>query len=77
LLFALVIFLLFIYSDVHTLFGPFLPPASCPLLFPSTPSLPGRTCSALLSNFVEDIRNNKKDIAFLLVEIRIAIQRDS
>jgi hypothetical protein len=40
--------------------------------------LPGRTCSALFSNFVEeDISNNKKDKAFLLVEIRIAIQKDS
>uniref|UniRef100_A0A8C0WBY2 Uncharacterized protein n=1 Tax=Castor canadensis TaxID=51338 RepID=A0A8C0WBY2_CASCN len=33
----------------------------------------GRTCSALFSNFC----NNKKDKAFLLVEISIAIQRDS
>jgi hypothetical protein len=55
-----------------------LPP--CPTLFlpPSAPSLPGRTCSALFYNFVkEKTSNNKKDIAFLLVEIRIAIQRDS
>jgi hypothetical protein len=32
------------------------------------PLLPGRTCSALLfSDFVENIRDNKKDIAILLV----------
>jgi hypothetical protein len=33
------------------LFGSFLP---LPLLLPSTPQLPGRTCSALFSNFVEE-----------------------
>jgi hypothetical protein len=72
-------FYLFIYSYVHTLFGPFLPlaPRALPLS-PPTPLLPGKTCSALFSNFLgEDISNNKKDIAFFLVEIRIAIQRDS
>jgi hypothetical protein len=47
--FILFLNLLFIYSHVHTLFGSFLPPA--PL---STPSLPGGTCSALISNFVEE-----------------------
>jgi hypothetical protein len=44
------------------------------------PLVLGRTCSTLLfSDFVEekDIRDNKKNIGFLLVEIRIAIQRDS
>jgi hypothetical protein len=51
---------LFIYSYVHTLFGPSLP-------LPPPPSLIGTTCSALFSNFVEDISNNKKDIPFLLV----------
>jgi hypothetical protein len=41
-------------------------------------SLPGRTCSALISNFVEEkTNNNKKDKAFLLVKIRIAMQRDT
>jgi hypothetical protein len=43
----------------------------------SSTSLPVRTYSALFSNFVEDISNNKKDIVSLLVDIRIAIQRDS
>jgi hypothetical protein len=35
---------------------------------PHPSSLPGKTCSALFSNFVEEknIRDNKKDIAFLL-----------
>jgi hypothetical protein len=43
-------FFLFIYSHVHTLFGPFL--LTVP---PSHPSLlPGRNCSALFSNFVEE-----------------------
>jgi hypothetical protein len=45
---------LFIYSHVHKLFGPFLPPAPHPLPLPVTPLLPGRTCSALISNFVEE-----------------------
>jgi hypothetical protein len=46
---------LFIYSCVHTLFGPFLPPAPYSLFLPLHPSLlPGRTCSALISNFVEE-----------------------
>jgi hypothetical protein len=45
---------LFIYSYVHTLFGPFLPLALHPLLLPPPPSLPGRTCSVLFSSFVEE-----------------------
>jgi hypothetical protein len=43
-----VFYCLFIYSHVHTLFGPTLPSATPP------PSLPDRTCSALFSNFVEE-----------------------
>jgi hypothetical protein len=45
---------LFIYSYIHTLFGPSIlyPPTSS--LFPPPPSLPGRTFSALFSNFVEE-----------------------
>jgi hypothetical protein len=71
-------FLKFIYSFVHTLFGPFLPPDPFSLSLPLTPSLPGRTCSALFSNFVEEkTQAIIKKKAFLLVEIRIAIQRDS
>jgi hypothetical protein len=51
---------------------PSFPPHPLPL--PPTPLLPGRNCSAFISNFVEEsINNNKKDKAFLLVEIRIAI----
>jgi hypothetical protein len=61
-------FLKFIYSHVHTL-GHFSP---------HPPSLPRRTCSALISNFVERRhKHNKKDKAFLLAELRIAMQRDS
>jgi hypothetical protein len=49
-----------------------------PSFYPSSPLLPDRNFSALFSNFVGvDINNNKKDKVFLLVEIRIAIQRDS
>jgi hypothetical protein len=49
------LFLKFIYSHVHTLFGPFLPPTHPPQpSLPNLPSLPGRTCSALISNFVEE-----------------------
>jgi hypothetical protein len=47
-------FYLFIYSYVHTLFEPFLPPAPCSLPVPPPPLLPGRSCSALFSNFVEE-----------------------
>jgi hypothetical protein len=46
------LFLLFIYSHVHTLFGSLLPQ---PLVLPlSHLSLPDRTCSALIYNFVEE-----------------------
>jgi hypothetical protein len=52
------LFLLFIYSHVHTLFGSFLhtaPPFFSPLphLSPLPASVPGRSCSALITNFVE------------------------
>jgi hypothetical protein len=47
-------FKLFIYSHVHTLLGPFLPPAPASTLFPITSSLPARTRSALLSSSVEE-----------------------
>jgi hypothetical protein len=55
--------LFFIYSYVHTTFGPFHPPYPPPALSlslhslplpPTTPSLPGRNCFALISNFVEE-----------------------
>jgi hypothetical protein len=48
------IFYLFIHSYVYTLFGPFLPHAPCPFPLPSPLLLPGRTCSALFSNIVEE-----------------------
>jgi hypothetical protein len=50
----LFLFFLFIYSYVHTLFGPFLPLTHHPLLLPSPTLLPDRTCSALSSSFVEE-----------------------
>jgi hypothetical protein len=71
---------LFIYSYVHILFGPSLPPVPpTPSYSPQLFSHPGKTSSAFFSNFVEEktLSDNKKDIAFLQVELRIAIQRDS
>jgi hypothetical protein len=47
-------FFLFIYSHMHILFGSFLPSASPSLSLLLHSSLPGRTCSALVSNFVEE-----------------------
>jgi hypothetical protein len=73
------IFYFFIYSHVHTLFGPFLPPSPCPLPLRSTllTSRQNLFCPLLQFCWRENISNNKKGKAFLLVEIRIAIQRDS
>jgi hypothetical protein len=69
---------LFIYSHVHILFGPFLPPSPHPHLFPHPfASMQNLFCPSLQFCWREDITNNKKDKAFLLVEIRIAIQGDS
>jgi hypothetical protein len=72
----LLFFSLFISSYVHTLFGPFLTPAPTPSLslhplhFQAEPVLPFPPILLKSSH-----SNNKKDIVFLLVEIRIAIQR--
>jgi hypothetical protein len=64
------------FSHVHTLFGSFLPPTPSPTLsaprFQAEPVLP---LSLILLK--RRHKHNKKDIAVLLVEIRIAIQRDS
>jgi hypothetical protein len=72
-------FLYSFYSYMHTLFGPFLPLFSHPLPFSPTPVISRQNlfCPLLQFCWREDISNNKKDIAFLLVEIRIAIQRNS
>jgi hypothetical protein len=53
-----IFFCLFVYSfiHVHTLFGSFLPPASLPHLFPLPSSVPGRSCSAFITSFVEEKR---------------------
>jgi hypothetical protein len=52
------IFLLFIYSHVHTLFGSFLPPASAPTLFP--PPLPLQAEPVLSFSSVPLKRRNKQ-----------------
>jgi hypothetical protein len=49
---------LFIYSYVHALFEPSLPSTPHLLLLPITALLPGRPCSALFSNFVEEKQKN-------------------
>jgi hypothetical protein len=50
----LFIYLLFIYSHVHTLFGLFLPRPLSPPSPLTPPLLTGRTCSALFSSSVEE-----------------------
>jgi hypothetical protein len=74
---GILLFSLFIYSYVHTLghFSPRPPP-------PPSPPHALTSKQNLFYPFLqfcwrEDTSNNKKDKAFLLVEIRIAIQRDS
>jgi hypothetical protein len=56
-------------------------PPPYPLPFPLSPipltSRQSLFCPSLQFCWREDISNNEKDKAFLLVEIRIAIQRDS
>jgi hypothetical protein len=60
---------LFFYSYVHTLFMPFLPPSSHALLYPPTPITSRQNIFCLLLQFCwrENIRDNQKNIAFLLV----------
>jgi hypothetical protein len=70
-------YFLFIYSHVHTLFGSFLPPVPHPLpsslpLFQSGTILP---LSLILLKKRHE--HNKEDKAFLWVELRRAIQKDS
>jgi hypothetical protein len=43
----------FVHMCMHCL-GPFSPLLQAPSLSPQPPSLPGRTCSALISNLVEE-----------------------
>jgi hypothetical protein len=72
----------FIHMSTHCL-GHFCPPIPRPIRHPlpllSTllTSIQNLFCSLLQFCWREDINNNKKDIAFLLVKIKIAIQRDS
>jgi hypothetical protein len=69
------LFLLFIYSHVHTLSGSHRYPALLPHSSPLSPSVPGRNLS--LISLKKRHKHNKEDKPFLLVELRIAIQRDS
>jgi hypothetical protein len=73
------LYLLFIYSHVHTLFGSFLPPAPFPhALLPSPPqfqAVPILSLSLILLK--KRHKHNKEDKAFLLVELGIAIQKYS
>jgi hypothetical protein len=61
------------------LFGSFLPPVPRPHPLPLSPLTfrQNLLCAFLQFHLRVEIRSNKKDIAFLLVEIRTAIQRDS
>jgi hypothetical protein len=45
----------FIYSHVHALFRSFLHAPFSTTLPPLPPSVPGRSCSALITNFVEEM----------------------
>jgi hypothetical protein len=54
LLLLLLLLLLFIYSHVHTLFGSFFPLPPSSTLSPLPSSLPGRTCPAFITSFVEE-----------------------
>jgi hypothetical protein len=56
---------------VYTLFGPYFPLPPTPLS-----CRPNLFCLFLQFCWREDKSNDKKNIAFLLVEIRTAIQRD-
>jgi hypothetical protein len=51
---GILFYFLLIYSHVNTLFGSFLtlppPPPSAPI----TPSVPARSCSGFITNFVEE-----------------------
>jgi hypothetical protein len=72
-------FYLFIYSHEHTLFGSFLlpPPLHAPLL-PSPPQFQAGPVLALsLILLKKRHKPNKEDKAFLLVELRIPIQKYS
>jgi hypothetical protein len=49
-------FVIILYSHVHTLFGSFLPHAPLLSLYPLPTLVPGRSCSAFITNFVEEKR---------------------
>jgi hypothetical protein len=72
----------FYYSYVHTMFGSFLPPSPCPVLYrlpPSSPLLPPRyqaetILPLCLILFKKEYKQQYEGPRVLLVEIRIAIQ---
>jgi hypothetical protein len=74
----LFIYLLFIYSHVHTLFGSFLHSFPLPHSYPHPSQFQaGPVLPLSLILLKKRQSHNKEDKAFLLVELRIAIQRDS
>jgi hypothetical protein len=69
---------LFIYSHVCALFGSFLPPTPFPYHLPSFPLFQaGPVLPLSLILLKKSHKPNKEDKTFLLVELRIAIQKYS
>jgi hypothetical protein len=52
------VYFLFIYSHVNTLFRLFIPLPLSLNFSPLPPSVPGRSCSAFITNFVEGNRKS-------------------
>jgi hypothetical protein len=76
--FVVVVFVfLFIYLHVHTLFGSFLHPALLPHPSPHPQFQAWSVPPLSLILLKKGHKHNKKDKVFLLVELRIAIQKDS
>jgi hypothetical protein len=67
---------LFTCAYIVWVISPPCPPSLPSPLLPH--SVPGRSCSAFMTNFVEEKHKpNKEDKAFLLAKLRIAIQKYS
>jgi hypothetical protein len=68
---------LFIYSHVHSLFGSFFPHATTPFLHSHPQFQAGPVLPLSLILLKKRHKHNKEDKTFLLVELRIAIQKYS